>query len=89
MKSKIKANRAGNTNIWETVRGTEEGKPPADDLKIACAGQNGIGDREREDWKGLITFLLQFILCKIRVLHTCNMLHLKGQSLAKLNLGRC
>lgn len=50
-----------------------------------------MGDREREDWKGerLITFVLQFIQCKIRMLHRCKMLHLKGQSLARLNLGRC
>lgn len=58
----------------------EEGKPPADDLKIACGGQNGLGDREREDWKGerLINFLLQFIQCKIRMLHTCKMGKFKG-----------
>lgn len=50
-----------------------------------------MGDMEREDWKEerLITFLLQFIQCKVRMLHTWEVLPLKGQSLARLSLGRC
>lgn len=44
----------------------EEEKPPADDLKIACGGQNVMGDREREDWKeeDLLLFCYSFLSVK-------------------------